>query len=343
MVHLLLQSVKLYSMSPWGGIRVAAVLVLLSFQLPVGLAQESAAPENPLPETSALQPLDLTPAQRSQLQQAMQAHDYVVAEKLLLPQIQADPHSERGGRLLAFAGVVYFLDRDYMNAAIAWKKSEAIAPLEPQLEFSLAMAYIRMERPEWARPVLTSLAAHDSRDALYPYWLGRIDYDAREYSKAIGEFQHAIALDAGMSRAYDNLGLCYYHQNQNDLAVQNYQKAIALDRAANEPSAWPYLNLAVTLRLLNRAPEAEADLRQAIQIDPSLAQAHFQLGIVLEGMNQAQAAIAELQTAARLDTSYAEPHIALARIYHKLGQEATAREEEQAYLHLRAHAASKVN
>jgi Tfp pilus assembly protein PilF len=44
-----------------------------------------------------------------------------------------------------------------------------------------------------------------------------------------------------------------------------------------------------------------------------------------------------LQTAARLDTSYAEPHVALARIYHKLGQEATAREEEQAYLHLRAH------
>ena len=140
-----------------------------------------------------------------------------------------------------------------------------------------------------------------------------------------------------MSRAYDNLGLCYYHQNQNDLAVQNYQKAIALDRAANDPSAWPYLNLAVTLQLLNRAPEAEADLREAIQIDPNLAQAHFQMGIVLERMNQAQAAIPELQTAARLDTSYAEPHVALARIYHKLGQEATAREEEQAYLHLRAH------
>ena len=328
-------------MAEWSGIGIAAVLVLLSVHLPVGLAQERANPENPLPETSALQPLDLTPAQRSQLQQAMQAHDYVAAEKLLLPEIQADPHSERGGRLLAFAGVVYFLDRDYMNAAIAWKKSEAIAPLEPQLEFSLAMAYIRMARPEWARPVLTSLAAHDSRNALYPYWLGRLDYEDRSYSDAIREFQHAITLDSGMSRAYDNLGLCYYHQNQNDLAVQNYQKAIALDRAANDPSAWPYLNLAVTLQLLNRAPEAEANLRQAIQIDPNLAQAHFQLGIVLEGMNQAQAAIPELQTAARLDTSYAEPHVALARIYHKLGQEATAREEEQAYLQLRAHESPK--
>jgi tetratricopeptide (TPR) repeat protein len=330
-------------MAEWSGIRVAAVLVLLSFRLHVAWAQARAVPDNPLPETSALQPLDLTPAQRSQLQQAMQVHNYVAAEKVLLPEIQADPHSERAGRLLAFAGVVYFLDRDYMNAAIAWKKSEAIAPLEPQLEFSLAMAYIRMERPEWARPVLTTLAAQDSKDALYPYWLGRLDYDGREYSDAIREFQHAIALDSGMSRAYDNLGLCYYHENQNDLAVQNYQKAIALDRAANDPSAWPYLNLAVTLQLLNRAPEAEADLRQAIRIDPSLAQAHFQLGIVLERMKQAKAAIPELQTAARLDTSYAEPHIALARIYHKLGQDATAREEEQKYLRLRAHAGPKVN
>lgn len=325
-------------MAPWSGIRVAALLVLLCAHFPAAVGQGQAAPENPLPEASVLEPLDLTPAQRSQLQQAMQAHDYIAAEKLLLPQIEADPHSMRGGRLLAFAGVVYFLNRDYMNAAIAWKKSEAIAPLEPKLEFSLAMAYIRMGRLDWARPVLTSLAAHDSRNALYPYWLGRLEYDAREYSNAIRELQHAIALDPKMARAYDNLGLCYYHQNQNELAIQSYQKAIALDRAANDPSAWPYLNLAEALQLLNRAPEAEADLRQAIQIDPHLAQAHFQLGIVLEGMNQARAAIPELQTAARLDTRYAEPHIALARIYHKLGQEATARAEEQAYLRLRAPA-----
>lgn len=338
MIPLLLQSVKLYSMTRWSGTRAAALLALLFFHLPVAFTQGQAPLDEPLPLASAPGPLDLTPAEKAQLQQAMNSRDYVAAEKILLSEIQSDSHSARAGRLLAFAGVVYFFNHDYLNAAVAWKKSEAIAPLDPNLEFSLAMAYVRMARPEWARPVLESLATRNSTDARYPYWLGRIDYDAREYSNAIRYFQQAIQLDPKMARAYDNLGLCYYHQNQNALAVQSYSKAIELDRAASAPSPWPYLNLAVTLQLLNRPNEAEANLRKAIQIDPSLAPAHFQLGVVLESTNRAEAAIQELREAAQLDATYAEPHIAMARIYHKLGQEDQARQEEQAYLQLRSHA-----
>jgi hypothetical protein len=38
-----------------------------------------------------------------------------------------------------------------MNTAIAWKKSEAITALDPQLSFSLAMVYIRMAHADWIR------------------------------------------------------------------------------------------------------------------------------------------------------------------------------------------------
>ena len=115
--------------------------------------------------------------------------------------------------------------------------------LSPALKFSLAMAYIQMSHPDWARKVLEELAAANPKEALYPYWLGRLDYDGHEYNRAIRRFKQAIELAPAMARAYDNLGLCYYYQNQNDLAVQNYRKAIELDRGSEHPSAWPYLNL----------------------------------------------------------------------------------------------------
>ena len=144
-------------------------------------------------------------------------------------------------------------------------------------------------------------------------------------------------MGTNMARAYDNLGLCYYYQNQNDLAVENYEKAIELDRGSAHPSAWPYLNLAITQQFLNQLADAEKNLREAIRLDPEFAKARFQLGTVLEDQGKPEAALVELRGAARLDATYAEPHMALARIYHKLGRETEARDEVQTYLRLHPH------
>lgn len=309
-------------------------VTLMLFNALVVTAGAQRASDEPTPTPSAVGSLGLAPAQASQLKTAIDARDYIAAEKLLLAEIERDPHSATAARQLAFVGTVYFLNQDYMSAAIAWKKSEAIAPLDPHLEFSLAMAYIRMAHPGWARDVLESLAAKNGKEALYPYWLGRLDYDGHEYEKAIQHFQHAVELDPGMARAYDNLGLCYYYDNQNKLAVENYRKAIELQKASAHPSAWPYLNLAITLQFLNQLAESEANLREAIRLDPKFAQAHYQLGTVLEELKHPEEAIAEMREAARLNPLYAEPHMAMARIYHKLGQEAAAHDEVQTYLRL---------
>ena len=316
---------------------------LLSVLLTDCVASRSACQtvaEEPSQSTSVIESLGLTDAAKSQLRQAIEARDYITAEKLLLAEIARDPHSPQAASRLDYVGDIYFLDHDYLNAAIAWKKSESIAPLAPSLRFSLAMAYVRMGHPDWARAVLESLMKQNSGEALYSYWLGRLDYDGHEYNRAIRHFQHAIELAPGMARAYDNLGLCYYYQNQNALAVDNYKKAIELDRDSPHPSPWPYLNLAITQQFLNQANDAETNLREAIRIDPQLAPAHFQLGTVLEDTGHPDAAIVELAQAAQLDATYAEPHMAMARIYHKLGKEKAAREEVQIYLRLHRNSSS---
>lgn len=316
-------------------------LFLVTANLLATPSSAQAVADETRPVTSSVESLGLSKEQALQLQQAMDAQDYIPAEKLLLAEIDRDRHSPRTARLLEFVGSVYFLNHDYMNAAVAWKKSEVITPLEPSLEFSLAMAYIQISHPDWARNVLHTLAVQNPKEAVYFYWLGRLDYDGHEYNRAIAYFRRAIELAPAMSRAYDNLGLCYYYQNQNDLAVENYKKAIELDRNSGRPSAWPYLNLAITLQFQNDLPSAEANLREAIHLNPDFHEAHFQLGLVLETQGRLQESVKEFREAARLDTSYAEPHMALARIYRKLGQDAAAREEVQAYLRLHPHSTPK--
>lgn len=299
-------------------------------------ASSAASPEEPPLPFARVESLGLPPAAATQLQQDLERHDYIAAETVLLPAISSDPHSPHAVPLLNFLGGVYFLERDYLHAAVAWNKSQAITPLPPTLRFSLAMTYIRMGRSDWARTALEKLTAENPRDAVYAYWLGRLDFDQRAYPEAITHFQQAITLAPTLARAYDSLGLCYYHQNQNALAIQAFQKAIDLDRASAHPSAWPYLNLAIVQQGINQTSAAEANLRQSMRLDPAFAQPHFELGNLLEAKGQSQAAVSEFREAARLDPTYAEPHFALAHIYRRLGRQSAARAEVKTYLALHA-------
>jgi Flp pilus assembly protein TadD len=309
------------------------LMVLLCGQFARNLIGQ-APPDETAQTYSSIESLGLDAPDAAQLRQSMERHDYLGAEKQLLAEIAAHPEPQQKASLLAFIGSVYFSNQDYLNAAIAWKKADALKPLAPTLQFSLAMAYVRMGHSEWARPVLSSLASQDTRNALYPYWLGRLDYDGHKYSDAIGNFQHAIELAPRMARAYDNLGLCYFYENQNELAIASHRKAIELDRNSPNPSPWPYLNLAIVQQFVNQLPGAESNLRESIRLDAKIAQAHFQLGTVLEDENRLEDATTELQKAADLNANYAEPHMALARIYHKLGEETKARREVEIYRHL---------
>ena len=304
----------------------------------VALAAAQSASDPPAPVTAPPSSLDLTSEKVSHLQADVTHHDYVAAEELLIKEIEPDPKSARAASLLAYLGSIYFLNHDYFNAAIAFKKSDAITPLPAGLQFSLAMAYVRIAHPDWARPVLESLSAHDPKNALYPYWLGRLDYDAQHYPEAIRRFEQAITLDPAMARAYDSLGLCHFNQNETEPAMRNFKTAIDLEQAASHPSPWPYIDRAATLEFLGRLPEAEADLRQALRLDPKLATAHYQLGNVLEHQNRLEAAVPEMQEAISLDGNYAQPHIALAQIYNHLGRRDAANEEVQIYRRLQANA-----
>lgn len=284
--------------------------------------------------------LNLPPKASAQLRDAMSHHRYRAAERILLPNIAKAHDPALRAHLLNFTGGVYYLDHDFLHAAVAWTKSAAIAPLPPTLQFSLAMAYVQLHRLDWAKSALQTLATQQPRNAIYPYWLGRIEYATHHYNRAIHQFQEAIHISPHMAKAYDNLGLCNYYLNQNSAAILNYKKAISLNLKYGHPSAWPYLNLAITQQFLNHLPAAQNNLEQAIRLNPDLPSAYFQLGNVLDHRGQLQQAVREYQAAVHHDPNYAKPHFALAHLYQRLGKKNLAKKEVRIYLelHHRKHA-----
>lgn len=302
-------------------ISIAGTVILCAIlsQTPAAQTPESAVPAAPV--TTDLLP---DPARRAELEKALGKRDYTRAETILIEEINRDPQSPRAAKLLMMAGGLFFLDGQYLNSAIAYQKARAIAPLDERSRFTMAMAFIKISRRDWAKNELEQLSALSPTNALYQYWLARLDYDAQQYQAAIARLQQVIALDPQMTRAWDNLGLCYDYLGKYEEAVRHYRRAVALNRQQPHPSPWPPLNLAITLMALNNLTEAETHLREALRYDARLASAHYQLGQALEKQGRYAEALPSLSQAVTLDPTYPEPHYTLGRIYQRQGDKEKA-------------------
>jgi tetratricopeptide (TPR) repeat protein len=289
-----------------------------------------------LPLDGTLDALALDPSERQPIESALKSHDYPSAESALLQSATKHPEVPL---IYNYLGRIFFVDGKYLNAAIALKKAEVKQPLSEKDRFTLAMAYVAVDHPDWARPELEKLTQVDPRNPLYPYWQGRLDYDKQSFSQAVTWFEKAIALDSDFMKAYDNLGLCLESLGKFDEAIQQYQHAIRLNREHNTHSAWPSLNLGTLLVKLNRLEEAEPLFKESVQYDPNFAQAHYQFGVLLGKQNKTAPAVEELQRAATLDPAYSQPHYALARVYRQAGEIEQAKRELEIFARLKDKAA----
>jgi tetratricopeptide (TPR) repeat protein len=261
--------------------------------------------------------LPLTPEAKSLLGRALQEHRYDDAETLLVQKTQKKPEVRE---LLTFLGEVFFLDHKFLNCAVAMSKADKLAPLGSDHRFTLALAYLAMKRPDWARPELDTLHRANPKNSLYVYWLGKLDFEDQQLPAAIEKFKEAIRLDPGSVKANDMLGVSNEVAGKNDEAVSYFEQAVRLNRRAVPPSAWPPLDYGSMLLKASKVPEAVPYLREAVRYEPKLAKAHYRLGCLLELQKKGDEAIAELKLAAALDPVDAEPWYALARIYRREGR-----------------------
>jgi tetratricopeptide (TPR) repeat protein len=263
---------------------------------------------------SMLVGVPMDPPVRARAEDALQGQQYNRAEAIILDQHNKNPGS---APILVLLGRIFFLDGKYENCAIALKKAEKLSPLKEGPRFTLAMAYVAMNRPGWARPEIERLMQADPNKALYPYWLSRIDYHDMHLGDAVTHIQRAIQLDPDFMKAYDNLGLYLEGLGKYDEAVLAYQTAVRLNRAESLHSPWPAHNLGALLSKLGRLDEAEPCIKESLQEDPRFPKAYFQLGLLLEKRLKDDDAVQALKQASALDPDYAEPYLVLGKILQR--------------------------
>jgi tetratricopeptide (TPR) repeat protein len=258
----------------------------------------------------------LTPPANQEISRAISNHDYATAEKLLIDSYHAQPSSPK---TLLLLGGVFFLDAKYLNAASALEKANAAGVLDERSRFTLAMAYVNLNRLDLARPELQKLVAAAPKQPLYPYWLGRLDFADQKFQSGIAHFNQAIVLDPRFSRAYDFRGLCYAALAEPEKALSQLNRAVELNRASPHPSAWPPFDLGEELYKLGQTEQSQKFFKEALSYDSAFAKAYFQMGLVEEKLGHDHEAIRNLRSAIALDNHDPAFHHALDRLLRKAG------------------------
>jgi tetratricopeptide (TPR) repeat protein len=288
-------------------IRILSVLLALTG---MGIRAE-------VPGLERLQTAGLSPAAAAAIQSDLSQKEFPQAEAKLIAQVEKSAHPEA---LLEILGGVFFLDHNYLQAAIAYKKAEKYGVLSENARFTLVMSYIELKRSQWARDELQRLMKDKPAEPLYPYWLGRIDYDDQNFIEGIAKFNQTLAIDPQFVRAYDGRALCEEAIGDFAAAEQSYGRANSLNREQPKRSGSPALDYGTMLAKAGRFGEAVVLLREALTIDPSSAKAYYQLGRIDEQRSHVDIAIQNFETAVKLDPLDPSPVYALFRLYNKKGE-----------------------
>ena len=140
---------------------------------------------------------------------------------------------------------------------------------------------------------------------------------------AVVEFQAAATASPKEPNVHFGLGYLYWKERRYDEAEGEFRRELA-----NDPShagANAYLGDVV----LHRDDEQGARplLEKARRLDPKIRIAHLDLGILHAGHKEYEPAAQELREAVRLDPSRADAHYRLAQVYRSLGRATEAKAE----------------
>ena len=148
---------------------------------------------------------------------------------------------------------------------------------------------------------------------------------------AVRQLERALHVYPDYSDARCNLGVEYVRLGRHKEALEQFEKAAASGPA----SAKVFANMAYSLCLLKRLPDAERAARRAVEIDNSYGRAHYLLGSILAKtvipglLEKAPEAAGHLRLGA-VDVPHA--FLDIAQMYLAEGDRLSAAEEVRLYL-----------
>ncbi len=156
------------------------------------------------------------------------------------------------------------------------------------------------------------------------YQLGRYLYEKRLYKDAMSRFEAAIKLDSSNYRAFYFLGLCKQGNGDEQGAVDDYRKSIAIIDHSKARYGWPFADLGDLLALQGNKEGGLSWAYRGTRNDPMLPYTHYVYARILLDSEASREVEQSLKRALDLDPGYTQAYYLLGRYYTKIGDKERA-------------------
>jgi superkiller protein 3 len=217
------------------------------------------------------------------------ALSYLVKAKQLAPQ---DPEV-----LFEFGRVC--LERNLLDDALpALSKAVELRPENDAYVYALGSADVGKERLPDALRLFQQLLKKNPQDAALMYAIGAVYYLESKFTEAESLLEQSLATQPQQISAAYYLALTYDAMGDDDRAIPTFRNLLK----SNPQHAPSFVKLGGILVRQHQYEEAQRDLEQAVSLDPTSVEAHYQLGVVLRRMGKSAESETQFAESRRLET-----------------------------------------
>lgn len=263
----------------------------------------------------------------SRARELAKRESWIEAEVLARRYLQIETDSGDAHALLGFILFNQRRAKESMAEYVEAARHRDLAASELKT-FALDCAELRLfvDADKW----LTRSLEINPQDAKGWAALGQVKFEEQRYEESIAGYEHSLALLPQSVSAETGKGLSYELLGRLEDSKKAYRTAIDWEgQKPHDPT--PFNGLGRVLLKQNRPAEALPYLRQAVELDPSVARAHEDLGKAYSSLNQLASAQGEIARAIELAPSVARLHFILGQLYQKSGQMEKAKAELNSY------------
>lgn len=212
--------------------------------------------------------------------------------------------------ILISIGLNYQRRQDFSAAAHSFTAALKLAPTNAQAHFDLGIAYFRLGQPGSALNELRAALAIEPWYTQAEELAATIHLQNKDFSKARSSFTHILSIDSQNYTAHYDLGVLAFFERNWPESIAQLRSAVDTDPSSSEA----YNMLGSVYLQRNELDLAEQQLEKAIQFDPNLAVAHYNLALVLRKQGKQSASQSELHRSLALDPQLLSTHRALTQI-----------------------------
>jgi len=218
----------------------------------------------------------------------------------------------KAGMVLTLCGMFTHLQGKHDDAMALYDRALELHPsLVETLAMRASLFYEKQLLPKAYADFETAVAASPTHPDIFCH-RGQLHLLQNEFSQAVSDLRDAVRLDSSSVLAHVHLGMALHRNQQQNEALQAFEKAAAL--FPKSPDVFNYYG--ELLLELQKTDEAVEKIGKAIKLGGGkFALAHVNQAVIQMTTGDMQGAMAELQSAVTVDPLCETAHVHMAHLH----------------------------